>query len=51
MSIIWYVSVCAVFFGVAYAFSKREENKRLRAQLSATLQEAEFPRRFVNLSA
>lgn len=51
MNILWYLSVCSIFFGGGYAISKREENKRLRAQLQQMENQPEIPRQFVNLTA
>lgn len=32
MNILWYVSICLVFFSTALAFSTMAENKRLKKQ-------------------
>ncbi len=51
MYILWYVSVCAGFFGISYIIDQKQENKRLKAQLHEATRQPEIRRQFVNMQA
>ncbi len=46
MNILWYVSICMMFLSIAFAFSARAENRRLKSQQQKEPEEQIVVRRF-----